>query len=61
MTPKDYFCAVCQKPFNSDEPHSTPEGGDCHEKCCPICHPYSKQNRPVDSASPRDTVDKATP
>ena len=33
-------CAVCSEPFTKaewEERHSTPDGEDCHEHCCPEC------------------------
>jgi len=35
------FCAVCGEPFSREEwdhRHSTNDGSDCHEACCPICN-----------------------
>jgi hypothetical protein len=36
-----YFCAVCFEPIEGqdiDNRHSTPDGDDCHEACCPECN-----------------------
>ena len=33
-------CEVCGEPFTEEEwleRHSTPDGEDCHELCCPEC------------------------
>lgn len=44
-----YFCIICGKWFRG-EPHTDPATGeDCHEKCCPVCHPMRGQ-RPTTGA-----------
>ena len=32
-----YFCAVCHEHFD-DDPHTMPDGEDCHAACCPECN-----------------------
>lgn len=32
-----YVCSVCDKPIIDEDPHSTPEGEDCHAGCCSTC------------------------
>ena len=41
---KDYFCTVCGRWFNADEsePHTLPDGEDCHAECCSICNGRKK-------------------
>lgn len=37
---RTYWCAVCETSIEADEAedrHSTPEGEDCHERCCVTC------------------------
>lgn len=44
----DYLCAICGKWFNYNpekEPHSTPDGEDCHEQCCPDCQEEERGHR----------------
>lgn len=42
---KDYYCGICGKWFNG-EPHTDPSTEeDCHEKCCPVCHPMRGQHK----------------
>lgn len=53
-----YFCGVCFHWFRSNEPHTDPRTGeDCHEKCCPYCHPQragkSVKNILTNSVAPK--------
>ena len=42
---KPYWCGVCGLWFNSQNPHTDPRTGeDCHEACCPECHPMLERN-----------------
>lgn len=37
----EIYCDICNKPFTEDEwdnRHSTEDGHDCHERCCPVCN-----------------------
>lgn len=39
MAGHPYYCQICGEWFD-DEPHTVPcTGEDCHEWCCPVCHP----------------------
>lgn len=41
MNLDDYYqCAECDQPIEGDDVdrrHTTTNGADCHESCCPIC------------------------
>lgn len=41
----NYVCDVCRKPIVGEDPHSTPEGEDCHEACCVTCHELTPVER----------------
>jgi hypothetical protein len=32
-----YWCSVCGDPILDAEPHTAPDGEDCHARCCPTC------------------------
>lgn len=41
----EYYCVICGEWFDYDpdhEPHSTEDGEDCHEECCPFCNKEEK-------------------
>lgn len=42
-------CSVCLRPFTQKEwedRHTDPgTGGDCHERCCPLCNAETRAHR----------------